>query len=195
MDFVLTLVRHGESTANVQRMLSGWMDVSLTENGKRELEELRDKVGYPQSEIIFSSPLTRALDTAHILFPGREIVVDEKYKEINFRSLEGAILSSAQEVRAYFTRWIRDERVKDEETLSDIMARGRRAILDTVKGCEEKGIHSAIIVMHSGIIRASIVSLFNLRRESFLEIFVPNGLGYILTFNDLIPTDYRKLEA
>ena len=37
MGFSLCLVRHGESEANVRHMLSGWMDVDLTDNGRKEL--------------------------------------------------------------------------------------------------------------------------------------------------------------
>ena len=61
MDFTLTLVRHGESEANVRHMLSGWLDVDLTERGIEELEELRERVDYPASDAYYSSPLKRCV--------------------------------------------------------------------------------------------------------------------------------------
>ena len=194
MSFILTLVRHGESETNVRHMLSGWLDVNLTDKGRRELEILRNTVKYPASEIYFSSPLKRCIETSHILFPDAEPIVRDDFREINFRSMEGWILSSKEEIDAYFESWIADEPYIDEETISDVMERGSEAILRTVKECRDKGLHSATIVMHSGIMRSSVVALFNLDKSAFLEMSVPNGLGYILEFNDdLNPQSYKKL--
>ena len=194
MSFILTLVRHGESEANVRHMLSGWLDVNLTDKGRRGLEILRNTVKYPASEIYFSSPLKRCIETSHILFPDAEPIVRDDFREINFRSMEGWILSSKEEIDAYFESWIEDEPYIDEETISDVMERGSKAILRTVRECRDKGLHSATIVMHSGIMRSSVVALFNLDKSAFLEMSVPNGLGYILEFDDdFKPQSYRKL--
>ena len=194
MSFILTLVRHGESEANVRHMLSGWLDVNLTDKGRRELEILRNTVKYPASERYFSSPLKRCIETSHILFPDAEPIVRDDFREINFRSMEGWILSSKEEIDAYFESWIEDEPYIDEETISDVMERGSKAILRTVRECRDKGLHSATIVMHSGIMRSSVVALFNLDKSAFLEMSVPNGLGYILEFDDdLNPQSYKKL--
>ena len=194
MSFILTLVRHGESEANVRHMLSGWLDVNLTDKGRRELEILRNTVKYPASEIYFSSPLKRCIETSHILFPDIEPIVRDDFREINFRSMEGWILSSKEEIDTYFESWVEDEPYIDEETISDVMARGIEAILRTVRECRDKGLHSATIVMHSGIMRSSVVALFNLDKSAFLEMSVPNGLGYILEFDDdLNPQSYKKL--
>ena len=194
MSFILTLVRHGESEANVRHMLSGWLDVNLTDKGRRELEILRNTVKYPASDIYFSSPLKRCIETSHILFPDAEPIVRDDFREINFRSMEGWILSSKEEIDTYFESWVEDEPYIDEETISDVMARGSEAILRTVRECRDKGLHSATIVMHSGIMRSSVVALFNLDKSAFLEMSVPNGLGYILEFDDdLNPQSYKKL--
>ena len=194
MRFTLTLVRHGESEANVRHMLSGWMDVELTEKGRSELEELRACVEYPASDAYFSSPLKRCLDTFHILFPDKSPVISDEYKEIHFRSLEGHILPTKEDVFSYFSSWVEDKPFSDEETMSAVMERGRKALLDTVEKCENEGKRSATIVTHSGIMRASIIALFNLDKKEFLEMFVPNGLGYVITFENLQPLSYEVLD-
>lgn len=190
MDFTLTLVRHGESEANVRHMLSGWMDVELTARGIEELKRLRTEALYPQSDAYFSSSLKRCIDTCHMLFPDVKPVISDIYKEINFHSLEGWVFSTKDEIDSYFESWIEDEPYLDEETLSDVKERGMNAIMKTVHDCEGKGMHSATIVMHSGIMRASIVALFRLERKVFLEMSVPNGLGYILSFKDSSPVSF-----
>ena len=194
MDFTLTLVRHGESEANVRHMLSGWLDVDLTEHGIAELEDLRSCVDYPASDAYYSSPLKRCVETCHILFPDKIPVISDSFKEVSFRSMEGWILSDKAEIDAYFESWVRDEPYLDEETISDVMERAKPAVMDVVSSCEKEGKRSATIVMHSGIMRSAIIALFGLERSAFLEMSVPNGLGYVIAFSDLSPLSWRKLE-
>ena len=192
--FSLSLIRHGESEANVRHMLSGWLDVDLTDKGRKELQELRDMGCYPESEAYFSSPLRRCIETCGILFPDAVSAISDDYKEINFRSMEGYVLKGRAELDSYFKAWIRDEVRIDEETMSEAMARGRNAVLDTVRGCEGRGLHSASIVMHSGIMRSALIALFSMDRKRFMEISVPNGLGYVLAFDGLAPVSCHPLE-
>ena len=104
------------------------------------------------------------------------------------------MLPNSEDIRSYFSSWVEDKPQKDEETISTVMERGRKALLDTVGKCEKEGKHSATIVMHSGIMRASIIALFNLDKKEFLDMFVPNGLGYVITFEDLHPLSYAVLD-
>lgn len=190
MSLILTLVRHGESEANVAHMLSGWMDVPLTERGRKELEELRGSVDYPKAEILFSSPLQRCRDTAAILFPDMLAIVSDRFKEIDFRSLEGTILHSKEEIRSYFADWVADRPRKDEETFTPVARRMGVTLETTARDCLEKGIRSATVVMHSGIMRVGVIMLFGLPREDFNRMSVANGRGVVITFDD----DARPLE-
>ena len=36
---ILVLVRHGQSTWNLEKRFTGWVDVDLTENGRSEAEK------------------------------------------------------------------------------------------------------------------------------------------------------------
>ena len=193
MEFTLTLVRHGESEANVNHMLSGCMDVPLTQHGRMELKALRDNVDYPVSDRYYCSPLQRCQDTFRILFPDRTPIVRDCFKEIDFRSLEGWVLSTKAEIDAYFASWVADEPYLDEETFSDVAARAKPAILDTVRECLEDGLSSATVVMHSGIMRTAVIALFGQPKEDFLSMSVPNGLGYVVTFDDDRPVSYHGL--
>ena len=193
MEFTLTLVRHGESEANVNHMLSGCMDVPLTQHGRMELKALRDNVDYPVSDRYYCSPLQRCQDTFRILFPDRTPIVRDCFKEIDFRSLEGWVLSTKAEIDAYFASWVADEPYLDEETFSDVAARAKPAILDTVRECLEDGLSSATVVMHSGIMRTAVIALFGQPKEDFLSMSVPNGLGYAVTFDDDRPVSYHGL--
>lgn len=69
----LIFVRHGESEVNVQRIFGGEESCSgLSDLGRRQAEALSERWragGEPQVEVLYSSSLPRALETAHILNP------------------------------------------------------------------------------------------------------------------------------
>lgn len=194
MGFTLTLVRHGESEANVRHVLSGWMDVALTDHGREELARLRDEMDYPRSEAYFSSPLRRCIDTCRILFPDADPTISDDFREISFRSLEGHVLSTPEAVSSYFASWVEDEPYADEETISPVMERGREAFLKVVRECHDEGKSSATVITHSGIMRSSVIALFGLDRHEFLRMAAPNGEGYIILFDErLTPVDFRSI--
>jgi 2,3-bisphosphoglycerate-dependent phosphoglycerate mutase len=64
----LVLVRHGQSLYNLQNRFTGWTDVELSEQGKREAKEagalLKEHHIYP--DICFTSWLKRAIHTAQL---------------------------------------------------------------------------------------------------------------------------------
>lgn len=64
----LILVRHGQSEWNEKNLFTGWVDVNLTEKGREEARragELIREAGL-EPTILFTSLLTRAIDTANI---------------------------------------------------------------------------------------------------------------------------------
>lgn len=72
----LYLVRHGESSCNLQRMLYGRTDCPLTELGREQAREVGDKLRDAGIERCVSSPLVRAAETARIALEGRGIPVE-----------------------------------------------------------------------------------------------------------------------
>jgi len=65
----VTLLRHGESTWNLENRFTGWTDVDLTENGVREAHQagrLLHEAGYT-FDIAYTSVLKRAIRTLWIV--------------------------------------------------------------------------------------------------------------------------------
>jgi broad specificity phosphatase PhoE len=62
-------LRHGQSTANVEKIVAGWTDVELTQNGVDEAHAMGDEIVSKgmSFDMVFSSPLSRALITAQIV--------------------------------------------------------------------------------------------------------------------------------
>ncbi len=60
----LYVFRHGESVGNQQRLFSGWSQMPLTDQGKNQALALREKVKDLSFDLVFSSDLRRAMQTA-----------------------------------------------------------------------------------------------------------------------------------
>eukprot|EP00095_Tigriopus_kingsejongensis_P012517 maker-scaffold455_size166772-snap-gene-0.34 protein:Tk12517 transcript:maker-scaffold455_size166772-snap-gene-0.34-mRNA-1 annotation:"phosphoglycerate mutase 2-like isoform x2" len=98
--YSLTVIRHGESEWNHENLFCGWVDVGLTDTGLAQARKataslVRDKVGF---DVIFTSVLKRARDTAEIIRTGLEqaglvqhleIVPDWRLNERHYGSLTG----------------------------------------------------------------------------------------------------------
>lgn len=61
----LILVRHGESAWNLQNRFTGWVDVSLSENGMAEAESVGTLLAGIRFDTAFTSTLIRAQQTAY----------------------------------------------------------------------------------------------------------------------------------
>ncbi len=87
----LTLIRHALTEWNVTGRFQGHTDIPLSEAGEKQARALGKHLGKVSDgvDLIYSSPLLRAAQTAHLIFPGRDILLDERLKELNFGLFEG----------------------------------------------------------------------------------------------------------
>ncbi|MEE8238043.1 MAG: 2,3-diphosphoglycerate-dependent phosphoglycerate mutase [Gammaproteobacteria bacterium] len=92
----LVLVRHGQSTWNLENLFTGWTDVDLTEQGVTEArlagQTLRDE-GY-NFDIAFTSVLKRAIRTLWLILDEMElmwmpVVRDWRLNERHYGDLQG----------------------------------------------------------------------------------------------------------
>lgn len=74
--YKLVLLRHGESQWNLENRFTGWTDVDLTENGKREAQaagELLRREGF-SFDIAYTSVLRRAIRTLWIALDALDLM-------------------------------------------------------------------------------------------------------------------------
>lgn len=82
----LYLFRHGQATTNLNPyIISGSEDSHLTLLGKRQARYLGKRISKEglQFDRVYCSDITRAMQTAEIALPGREIIIDPRLREIN----------------------------------------------------------------------------------------------------------------
>jgi 2,3-bisphosphoglycerate-dependent phosphoglycerate mutase len=63
----LIIIRHGQSTGNVDRRMQGQGDYPLTDLGRTQAQKLAQHLRDTPPTAIYSSPLQRTIDTAEIL--------------------------------------------------------------------------------------------------------------------------------
>lgn len=66
----LFLVRHGQTTANVDKIYAGQTDVKLTELGRQQARDIAPVLAPFHFDKVFSSDLSRAIDTQMLALPG-----------------------------------------------------------------------------------------------------------------------------
>ena len=70
LTYKIHLFRHGITRANLEGKYVGLSDYPLCQEGIDALKEFVKDKDYPPVEKIYTSPLRRCRETAHILYPG-----------------------------------------------------------------------------------------------------------------------------
>lgn len=86
----LSLIRHGETEENRRGILVGSSDVPLNDTGRSQCSALAGPMREHPPDLIFSSPLQRAVETALLVF-GKDarIITDSRLREFHFGQWEG----------------------------------------------------------------------------------------------------------
>lgn len=187
--YKLHLIRHGMTDGNVNGQYIGLTDLPITTNGIIELEKLKSDGIYPKCDLVFSSPLSRAVETAKIIFPGQEILVNQNFTEIDFGEFEGKTPEELKD-RADYAKWVAGElpAAPGGEPIRDFAARLCVGIGETVRKMMDQEVFSAGIVLHGGAIM-TLLSVAAVPRRRMSEWACGNGRGYTLR---ITPSLYQK---
>jgi fused signal recognition particle receptor len=85
----ITYFVHGTTTENEKGIASGWSNAELSELGRKQSTDLRGMVNPNDFDIIFTSDLKRAIDSAKLTFVDSEITEDNRLKECNYGDMNG----------------------------------------------------------------------------------------------------------
>ncbi|MBQ9209671.1 MAG: histidine phosphatase family protein [Oscillospiraceae bacterium] len=175
----LTILRHGRTRANDEGIYIGRTDLPLTEEGKDELRDLYESHDYPRVERVYSSPLERAVQSAEILFPDREIVEIEDLQELDLGAFEGCSAKELAQLDSY-KKWLKgglDNPPPNGESLRNMMVRCYTALNSIILDMMKEDITNAGVMTHSGILM-NMMSCFGLPKFKPMEFACPMGHGY-----------------
>ena len=136
---MIYIIRHGQTEQNNRKILAGRANYQLNETGIAQALEagkwLQEKKIH--LDLIISSPLDRALETAALVAPDAEIQVDERLIEMEFGPYEGMDLTHpAPEVSFFFRDFEHHPAPYGMEPLSEITAR-LGTLLEELKFCSQ----------------------------------------------------------
>jgi len=83
------LIRHGTTEWNLSHRMQGRMDSPLSAEGKNQLARLTDRMKSIPIDAVYASPLNRTRESANIVFPGRELILEDDLMEIALGDWEG----------------------------------------------------------------------------------------------------------
>lgn len=172
----LFIVRHGETERSAGHVYSGQADVPLTEAGREQARLAGERLAEVGIDAIWSSPLSRATETAEAI--GRAtaaaVRIDERLIEVDYGELEGFDRHSARErFGAAFQEWRADPfnaPLPGMEPLGDALVRARAAVSDAIASS-----HCPLLVAHQGILRLVLVALGQVEPGDFFSVRLSEG--------------------
>lgn len=148
---LIAFVRHGVTDWNKAGRIQGQTDIDLNEHGIEQARRLADRIRQESWDMIYTSDLSRARETARIMNEGSAlpVVVDERLREVSFGLLEGKTVAERVE------RWGEHWREADvgKESMESIEKRARSLIDELlIKHPNER----VLLVTHGAFIANSL---------------------------------------
>lgn len=170
----LLLVRHGESEWNAQRLLQGQADIGLSEKGQDQARALALTVQVLAPDLVLTSDLRRARDTAHLLgFPDAQL--EPGLREVNVGDWTGRPIQDIQrgEPEAYAGWRAGESAPPGGELWVDFVARTAAVAYDAMDRAERP-----LLVCHGGVIRALVQALLDIAPKRIIPVG-PGSLSII----------------
>ena len=93
----LFMVRHGQTTGNVAGLIYGQVDYPLTQKGREQATAIRPILERFKFDRVYSSDLSRAVETQQIALPGVEGIKTPLLREFDVGRLTNVTYAEAEE--------------------------------------------------------------------------------------------------
>ena len=145
----LYVIRHGRTSWNEKGLMQGRVNIKLSETGKKEAKDIREKLKNISFDICISSPLKRTLETASIVTDNKyKIITDELLIERNLGEFEGKKYAEYEKLKFWDYKLNND--LYGVEPVRHILKR----TLIFLNKLKEKDYKTVLIVSHAATIRA-----------------------------------------
>ena len=165
------VARHGKTEWNAQNRICGRTDVELTEEGRRQAEELAESLTGRGVDVILASPMKRAIETARAVSRrcGAPVEVDKRLIEQDYGVYEGAdrLDPGFWAVKRTFA-----VRYPGGESMMDVAGR----VYPLLKELKDRypG-RTVLLVCHGGVCRVIRSYFEDMTNEEFPRWSVPNA--------------------
>ena len=168
---VLYVTRHGATLKNELGLIQGQTECDLSNKGVEEAEKLASTVKDIDIDVVISSPLKRAYDTARIITEERlPINTDDRLIERDWGLCEGAHIEEVDTVKCLnFFLNIDNNGI---EKVQDLLARISEFLEDIKVKYKDKNV---LVVAHSAVLRAIHYCLHSIPEDGDMsKLEIPN---------------------
>jgi broad specificity phosphatase PhoE len=203
----IVLVRHGESTWNVERRIQGQSGAGLTEQGREQAQRTASVLAdtYPDA-VLVSSDLARCRETAELVAArtGQSVSYEPGLRERDFGSWTGRLALEIQSEDAdVWSRWRDGEDVIAEIGGEDTPTLVARVLQAVRRGVEAVDGAPVVCITHGGPILHGTHAMLGLERRVFggvancsiTELEVDGGSVRLVSWNQVshLPRRLRML--
>ncbi|NLG02297.1 MAG: histidine phosphatase family protein [Clostridia bacterium] len=181
--------RHGATGGNLEKRYIGRTDEALLP----ESVELIQRKVFPKTDVIFTSPLKRCIQTTEIAYPGKPYLVVEDLRECDFGEFEGRNYFELSQNPDY-QKWIDSNGVMpfpQGETPALFKQRSIQAFLTCAEQLKEDA--SATFIVHNGTIMSVFEALAK-EKKTYYEWSVDHVCGYSCVFDHICLKHISRLE-
>ena len=165
---LLYILRHGITEWNKLKKVQGVMDIPLAPEGIALAQKTGAALKDVPFDICFTSPLTRARQTAQFVLGDRNIpvIADRRIQEINFGNLEGSIFKDVRgniishQMEIFFEHPQDFARPQNGENIADILKRTREFWMEKTTD-PELADKTILISSHGCAVRALLQNVYH----------------------------------
>lgn len=166
------IIRHGKTDWNKQSRFQGKIDIPLNEEGRNSAKTLGEKLKNVDFDLIYSSPLSRAYETASLIRGERniKIIKNELLTEVSFGEFEGItfddFMNTDEPRKFYFTEPEKYVPPKGGETIESSLERTKKFLETELLPLYEKSPSCRIMIVAHGAILTSLMTNLENRPKS-----------------------------
>jgi len=178
MKQTLLIVRHGQTTWNVEHRLPGQLEgVALNDNGRQQAARLAEALTVLPISAIISSPLERAYNTAQIIAQGRDIAIqlEPDLMDTNIGNWAGQVIEEVSKNDPAWKAYVRDPSTAPEgvETFPQVQQRVVAAV-ERWRTQENIGLYP-VFVAHADVIKLLVSHYSGLEAAKAGSIHIDNA--------------------
>lgn len=146
---MIYIIRHGQTEKNRARVLQGRSDVPLNQEGRNQAARVRDWFQFQDInfDMVYSSPLQRAVETAAIITKVCPLRIDHRLIEMDYGPYEGMdLLKPLPEVSLFFSDFVHNPAPAGMESLEEVVRRAG-AFMEEIK--PDAGGKSILVSTHA----------------------------------------------
>jgi broad specificity phosphatase PhoE len=181
------LVRHGQTAWNREEVFRGRADIALNETGREEALLAGQYLKKVAVNAIYSSPLSRAVETAEVIarYQDKKVLISDGLIDIDFGQWQGVSHEVVMERYGELYRQWKDNphmvRFPGGETLEEVRERALRAVDEILL---EHSDETLVMVSHRVVNKTLVCGLLGLDNSHFWKIGQDTACINVLEFGE-----------